>query len=129
MILEISGSRGFSLRAGDIDMNTPIIFPHIELHGVKYPRVTLHWYDIVGDSSWMDKSEFEEFECAEAVTEGFVFDIFEKNWVKFVRTFSSYVDEEDGPTFGDRGCFPLSVLNPKCQHIIEMAEVYIRKRA
>jgi hypothetical protein len=110
-------------------MNTPIIFPHVELNGVKYPRVTLYWYDIMSDSSWVDKSGFGNFECVEAVTEGFVFDIFEKDGVKFLRTFSSYVDGKEGPTFGNKGCFPLSVLKPKCQHIIEMAEVYIQQRA
>ena len=111
-------------------MATPIIFPHIEIDGVKYPRVTLNWYDITGDSSWAEVGDFKEFQCAEVVTEGFVFDIFEHEGKKFVRTFASYIEEgEDGPTFGDRGCFPVDILRDESQHIIQIAELYIRGRS
>ena len=110
-------------------MATPIIFPHIEIEGVKYPRVTLHWYVSTGDSSWADVGEFREFQCAEVVTEGFVFDIFELEGRKFVRTFASYIEEgEEGPTFGDRGCFPVDILTGDSQHIIKIAELYVRSR-
>ena len=108
-------------------MTTSIIFPHIELSGVRYPRITIHWYDITGDSAWADKNDFADFTCSEVVTEGFLFDVFEKNGTKFIRTFASYIDEEDGPTFGDRGCFPVDILKPESRALIEMAELYTKK--
>jgi hypothetical protein len=111
-----------------LKMTTPIIFPHVEIDGVKYPRVTLEWFDITGDSSWANKYEFQDFCCSEVVTEGFVFDIFEQDDNVFVRTFASYIDEEGNPTFGDRSCFPVAVLKPKSQHMIEMAKIYLRAR-
>lgn len=110
-------------------MSTPIIFPHIELNGVRYPRVTLHWYDITGDSSWADEADFKDFRCSEVVTEGFVFDVFERNDTKFIRTFASYIEGgEEGPTFGDRSCLPVPILKTESKHLVEIAELYIKSR-
>jgi hypothetical protein len=39
----------------------------------KYPRVRVHWIDILGDTSWADEDEFQEMKCSTCVSEGHLF--------------------------------------------------------
>ena len=42
---------------------------YLELNGKKYPKVTLHWMDIAGDSTTVGSEDFEEMLCAHIVSE------------------------------------------------------------
>ena len=57
----------------------------------KYPRIRLHWIDILGDTAWADNDEFMDMECSTCVSEGHLFfsDEFK------IMTFASY-EVEDG---------------------------------
>ena len=57
----------------------------------KYPRVRVHWIDILGDTSWADEDEFQEMKCSTCVSEGHLFHKDDN----FVMTFASY-EIEDG---------------------------------
>tara|TARA_R100000656_G_scaffold108419_1_gene80494 strand:+ start:791 stop:1138 length:348 start_codon:yes stop_codon:yes gene_type:complete len=110
-------------------MQTPVIFHHVTLNGIKYPKVILHWYDITGSSGWADDTEFKQFRCAEVVTEGYVYEIYEENNTKFVRTFSSYITDQEEISFGDRGCFPIGALKPESRQILSMVELYLESQS
>ena len=93
---------------------------YIEIEGQKYPRITIVWKDIIGDSSMTTMNESRELVCPTIFTEGYLFDVFEDDGERYVRTFATY-QKEDGVAFGDRNCFPLSVLTSKSQLDVEMA--------
>ena len=73
----------------------------------KYPRIRLHWIDILGDTAWADNDEFMDMECSNCVSEGYLFfsDEFK------IMTFASY-EVEDGEiiSFGDRNVYPLGCI-------------------
>ncbi len=91
---------------------------YLELNGNKYPKVTLHWMDITGDSTTVGSEDFEEMECAHIVSEGYLYDTFNKDGIIYVRTFSSY-EIASKPAFGDRNVFPLSVFTKESKQIIK----------
>jgi len=93
---------------------------HIELGGKKYPRVVIHWMDIVGDCTTVGKEDVEELTCALIITEGYLYDTFEQSGTKYIRTFASY-EPGQKPTFGDRNVFPLSVLTKESREVIKKA--------
>tara|TARA_R110002020_G_scaffold50172_2_gene142030 strand:+ start:326 stop:634 length:309 start_codon:yes stop_codon:yes gene_type:complete len=96
---------------------------YIEINGVRYPKVKIVWRDIIGAGSFGDLQEFKELLCPVMVTEGYLFDTFEEDGEKYIRTFASY-QISDEPAFGDRNCFPFSVLTSKSQRDIEMALLF-----
>jgi hypothetical protein len=73
----------------------------------KYPRIRLHWIDILGDTAWADNDEFKEMECSTCVSEGYLFFSDEHK----LMTFASY-EVEDGEiiSFGDRNVYPLGCV-------------------
>jgi len=74
----------------------------------KFPRIKLHWIDILGDTGWADDDEFSEMECSTCVSEGF---LFYKDDTKLM-TFSSYESDSDGNiiSFGDRNVYPIGCV-------------------
>ena len=95
----------------------------IVLNDVIYPHVVINWIDIVGDCTTVAGDEFRELKCAEITTEGYLFDMFEENNQKFIRTFASYQDGIS-PAFGDRNIFPLSVLTKESFELVKSAIEY-----
>ena len=93
---------------------------YIEINGHKYPRVTITWRDIIGDPVVANEGEARGLVCPILVTEGYLFDVFEEDGERYVRTFASY-QRDDEAVFGDRNCFPFSVLTNKSQREVEMA--------
>ena len=91
---------------------------YLELNGKKYPKVTLHWVDIAGDSTTVGSEDFEEMLCAHIVSEGYLYDTYEQDGKTYVRTFSSY-EIAAKPAFGDRNVFPLSVFSKESKQIIK----------
>jgi hypothetical protein len=73
----------------------------------KYPRIRLHWIDILGDTGWADEDEFKEMKCSTCVSEGHLFYKDENS----VMTFASY-ETEDGEviSYGDRNIYPIGVV-------------------
>ena len=51
----------------------------------KYPRIRLHWIDILGDTGWASENEFQEMQCSTCVSEGHLFHKDDN----FVMTFAS----------------------------------------
>jgi hypothetical protein len=74
----------------------------------KFPRIKLHWIDILGDTGWADDDEFSEMECSTCVSEGF---LFYKDETKLM-TFSSYEADTEGNiiSFGDRNVYPIGCV-------------------
>jgi hypothetical protein len=73
----------------------------------KYPRIRLHWIDILGDTAWADNDEFMDMECSTCVSEGHLFfsDEFK------IMTFASYeVENGEIISFGDRNVYPLGCI-------------------
>jgi hypothetical protein len=72
-----------------------------------FPRVRVHWIDILGDTSWADEDEFQEMKCSTCVSEGHLFTKDDT----MVMTFASY-EIEDGQiiSFGDRNVYPIGVV-------------------
>lgn len=98
----------------------------VEIKGERYPRITVHWMDIIGDCTTVLKDEAEELKCPHLVTEGFLFDVFEEDGERYVRTFATYeIGGEIG--FGDRNCFPLSVLTKNSKRDVEFALIFMSK--
>ena len=93
---------------------------HIELGAKKYPKVKIHWMDIAGDCTTVGAEDFEELTCAHIVTEGYLFDTFEQDGKRYLRTFASY-EPGPKPTFGDRNVFPFSILSKESKDIIKKA--------
>ena len=92
----------------------------IKLGDKTYPRIKIHWMDIAGDCTTVGKEDFEELACALIITEGYLYDTFEQNGTKYLRTFASY-EPGQKPTFGDRNVFPLSVLTKESRETIKKA--------
>ena len=93
---------------------------YVEIDDRKYPRVTIVWKDIIGDCAVAGADESRELVCPTIFTEGYLFDVFEDDGERYVRTFATY-QKEDEVAFGDRNCFPFSVLTRKSQRDVEMA--------
>jgi len=73
----------------------------------KYPRVRVHWIDILGDTGWADEEEFQEMQCSTCVSEGHLFH--KDN--KVVMTFASYeIENEMVTSYGDRNVYPIGVV-------------------
>jgi len=74
----------------------------------QFPRIKLHWIDILGDTGWADDDEFSEMECSTCVSEGF---LFHEDETKLM-TFSSYEADKDGDiiSFGDRNVYPIGCV-------------------
>ena len=96
---------------------------YLELNGRKYPHVTITWRDIIGDPVVVNEGEARGLVCPILVTEGFLLDVFEEDGERYVRTFATY-QTDDEVAFGDRNCFPFSVLTKKSQRDIEMALLF-----
>tara|TARA_R110000824_G_scaffold28467_1_gene95622 strand:+ start:437 stop:751 length:315 start_codon:yes stop_codon:yes gene_type:complete len=90
----------------------------LQLGDRKFYKVVLYWDDIAGDSTTVTGEEFEGMECASLVTEGYLYDTFEKNGVTYIRTFSSYELGEKS-AYGDRNVYPLSVFTKDSQKHIK----------
>jgi hypothetical protein len=73
----------------------------------KYPRIRLHWIDILGDTAWADNDEFLDMKCSTCISEGYLFFSDEDK----IMTFASY-EVEDGEiiSFGDRNVYPLGCI-------------------
>ena len=97
---------------------------YVEIVGQRYPRITIVWRDIIGAGGFGDLKEFQELVCPTFITEGFLFDVFEEDGEKYVRTFASY-QREDEAGFGDRNCFPYYVLTRKSRRDVEMALLFM----
>jgi hypothetical protein len=73
----------------------------------KYPRIRLHWIDILGDTGWADEEEFKDMQCSTCVSEGHLFHKDDK----VVMTFASYeIENEMVTSFGDRNVYPIGVV-------------------
>jgi hypothetical protein len=99
----------------------------VELKGVRYPRITIHWMDIVGDASTVTGEEAKTLMCPHCVTEGYLYDVFEQDGERYIRTFATY-ELGDDPSFGDRNCFPLSVLSKNSKRDVEFALIFMTKQ-
>ena len=97
---------------------------YAEVSGVRYPKVKITWRDIIGAGSFGDPEESRELVCPVMVTEGYLFDTFEEDGEKYIRTFASY-QISDEAAFGDRNCFPFSVLTSESQRDVEIALLYM----
>ena len=86
---------------------------YVEVNGNKYPRLTVQWRDIIGDSAVTEAKEFEELVCPVVTTQGYLFDTFFEDGEMYVRPFATF--QGDADAFGDRNCFPFSVLTEECQ--------------
>ncbi len=42
----------------------------IEIDGIRYPRITVKWKDIVGDSSTVSLEDAKQLDCCFMITEG-----------------------------------------------------------
>ena len=93
---------------------------YVEIDDRKYPRVTIVWKDIIGDCAVAGADESRELVCPTIFAEGYLFDVFEADGERDVRTFATWQTEDD-VAFGDRNCFPFSVLTPRSQRDVEMA--------
>jgi len=93
---------------------------YIELFGVRYPHIVIEWKDIIGAGSFGTPEETRELGCPSMVTEGYLFDDFEEDGERYIRTFGSY-QTSDEPSFADRNCFPFLVLTKKSRQDVELA--------
>ena len=96
----------------------------LEINGQRYPRITIVWRDIIGDPVVASEGESRELVCPTIITEGFLFDVFEDNGERYVRTFATY-QKEDEVAFGDRNCFPFCVLTSASKRDVEMALLFM----
>jgi hypothetical protein len=96
----------------------------VEVANVRYPKVTVKWRDIVGDPVVVTAQDSTELTCPLLVTEGYLFDVFEEDGARYIRTFATW---EIGDGFGDRNCFPLSVLTLSSKRDVELAIMFMSK--
>ena len=96
----------------------------VEVANVRYPKVTVKWRDIVGDPVVVTAQDSTELTCPLLVTEGYLFDVFEEDGARYIRTFATW---EIGDGFGDRNCFPLSVLTPGSKRDVELAIMFMSR--
>lgn len=99
-------------------------FPHVEIAGRRHPHLVLQWSDITGESGWVSREEFLNFQCAKMSTSAYLYDVFEKEGQRFVRLFASFEREEE--SFGDRNCLPWHVLTTASQDLVEIALIFQR---
>lgn len=80
---------------------------YVVMSMIKYPRIRLHWIDILGDTGWADEDEFQDMKYSTCVSEGFLF----RKDENAVMTFASY-EIEDGEiiSYGDRNIYPIGVV-------------------
>ena len=73
----------------------------------QYPKVTIEWVDILGDTAWSEEDEFKNMKCSTCVSQGYL--IFKNDEV--LMTFASY-EAEDGEiiSFGDRNVYPIGCI-------------------
>ena len=72
-----------------------------------FPRVRVHWIDILGDTSWADEDEFQEMKCSTCVSEGHLFHKDDNT----ITTFASYeIENEEIISYGDRNIYPIGVI-------------------
>jgi len=93
----------------------------------RYPRVSLRWKDIVGDSAMQTPKESRQLVCPTIWTEGYIFDSFEDGGEMYVRTFSTWAEIDDEVSFGDRNCFPISVLISESKDELERALLFMKE--
>jgi hypothetical protein len=73
----------------------------------QFPRIRIHWIDILGDTGWADEDEFQDMECSTCVSEGFLF----KKDDQVIITFASYeIENGEVISFGDRNIYPIGVI-------------------
>tara|TARA_R100001086_G_C11722179_1_gene227211 strand:- start:158 stop:469 length:312 start_codon:yes stop_codon:yes gene_type:complete len=96
----------------------------IEIGGCRYPRVIIKWKDIIGAGGFADLQESRELVCPSMVTEGYLFDVFEEDGERYVRTFASY-QISDEAAFADRNCIPFSVLSKESKRDVEIALMFM----
>jgi hypothetical protein len=73
----------------------------------KYPRVRVHWIDILGDTGWADEDEFQEMQCSTCVSEGHLFHKDDNA----IMTFASYeIENGEVISYGDRNVYPIGVV-------------------
>jgi len=101
-----------------------IAMEFVEIFGVRYPRVVIQWKDIIGAGSFGSLDESRELQCPAMVTEGYLFDDFEEDGERYIRTFASY-QTTDEPSFADRNCFPFCVLTKKSRREVEFALMFM----
>ena len=98
---------------------------YAQVNGVRYPKVTIVWRDIIGDPVVSSLEACCELTCPTFITEGFLFDVFEEETgERYVRTFATYQSREEA-AFGDRNCFPFCVLTHKSQRDVEIALLFM----
>ena len=99
----------------------------VGIGGIRYPHITIRWRDIVGDGAMVRLIEANKLVCPVMYTEGYLFDCFEANGEKYVRTFATwaYDEEEKEATFGDRNCFPVCVLTKESRRDLKVAVAWV----
>ena len=95
----------------------------VEVGGIRYPRITIRWRDIIGDSAMVSFTDANKLGCPVMHTEGYLFDCFEANGDRYVRTFATWACDEEGEdtSFGDRNCFPVCVLTKESKRDLKIA--------
>ena len=96
----------------------------VEIGGGRYPRLTIKWKDIIGAGGFAGLEESRELVCPSMVTEGYLFDTFEEDGERYVRTFASY-QTSDEPSFADRNCIPYSVLSRDSKRDVDFALMFM----
>ena len=96
----------------------------VEVGNIRYPRVVIEWRDIIGAGGFGSLEESRELVCPSIITEGYLFDVFEEDGERYVRTFASY-QISDEAAFADRNCFPISVLTPDSRRDVELAIIFM----
>ena len=117
--------RHLILSSGECNMAKQTDF--IEVGGDCYPRITIRWKDIVGDSAMVKPTDASKLVCPIMYTEGYLFDCFEEDGEKYVRTFATwaYDEEEKEASFGDRNCFPVCVLTKESRRSLKIALAWV----
>jgi len=100
---------------------------YVTVGGVKYPRISVYWKDIIGDASSADVRMSKQLLCPVICTEGYLFDHFVEDGEKYIRTFAtwSYYEPEDESSFGDRNCFPVSVLTKESRKELKVITAWV----
>ena len=75
-------------------------YRHAIINKNKYYFYTIRWFDITGDAGHATKEEFNNFECAIMITQGYLY----YKDKKFIKTFASYDEKEE--VFSDRNIIP-----------------------
>ena len=99
----------------------------VKIGGTRYPHITIRWRDIIGDGAMVRLVDANKLVCPTMYTEGYLFDCFEANGEKYVRTFATwaYDEEEKEASFGDRNCFPVCVLTKESRRDLKIALAWV----